>query len=122
VVVIDDNEDATATLRDVLELEGHHVVAALDGRSGIDAALTARADVVLCDVGLPDIDGFEVARRLRAAGLRSRLVALTGYARPDDAQRALLAGFDDHLAKPADPDALMALLASTPARKPPDTV
>jgi CheY-like chemotaxis protein len=120
-VVIDDNQDATATLRDVLELEVHHVVAAFDVRSGIDAALNARADVVLCVVGLPDIDGFEVARRLRAAGLRSRLVALTGYARPDDAQRALLAGFDDHLAEPADPDALMALLASAPVKDPAGT-
>jgi PAS domain S-box-containing protein len=114
VLIIEDNEDAGSTLRDLLELDGHEVMVAHDGRAGVEAALATRPDVVLCDVGLPDLDGFEVARRLRAAGSRARLVALSGYAAPDDVARARGAGFDEHLAKPPDLDRLAHLLASAP--------
>jgi PAS domain S-box-containing protein len=110
IVLIEDNEDAAATLCDVLELEGHHVVVAPDGHRGIDAALSERPDVVLCDLGLPDMDGLEIAPRLRASGLRARLVAITGYASPADAERALAAGFDAHVAKPFDLDRLSTVL------------
>ena len=110
VLVVEDNEDAAATLRDLLELDGHEVLVARDGQEGLDAALAHAPDVILCDVGLPVHDGYEVARRLRAAGSRALLVALTGYAAPEDVQRARAAGFDRHLAKPADPATLAAIL------------
>ncbi len=102
VVVIEDNVDGAATLRDLLELEGHQVVVAHDGQQGLEAALAGDPDVVLCDLGVPSIDGYEIARRLRARGYRARLVALTGYAAPEGAERARKAGFDDHLPKPPD--------------------
>jgi CheY-like chemotaxis protein len=88
VLVIEDSEDAAYTLRDILQLEGHRVTIARDGQSGIAAALAQATDVVLCDIGLPGIDGYEVARRLRADGSRARLIALTGYATPTDVERA----------------------------------
>jgi PAS domain S-box-containing protein len=112
ICVIDDNEDAADSLHDLLELEGHDVHVAMDGQLGIDLVLAVHPDVVLCDVGLPGIDGFEVARRLRAAGSTAMLVALTGYASSEDVQRAQDAGFDHHLAKPTDLDRLDAVLAS----------
>jgi PAS domain S-box-containing protein len=111
ICVIDDDQDGADSLHDVLELEGHEVHVAMDGQLGIDLVLKVRPDVVLCDVGLPGLDGFEVARRLRAAGSTAMLVALTGYASSEDVQRALDAGFDHHLAKPADLDKLDAALA-----------
>ena len=112
ICVIDDNEDNADSLHDVLELEGHDVHVAMDGELGIDLVLAVHPDVVLCDVGLPGLDGFEVARRLRAAGSTAMLVALTGYASPEDVLRAQEAGFDHHLAKPTDLDKLDAVLAS----------
>jgi PAS domain S-box-containing protein len=114
VLVIDDNLDGAQTLADLLELEGHRTEIATDGRSGVAKARELRPDVILCDIGLPDMDGFEVARALRDEGaLRSvRLVALSGYAQPEDRQRALEAGFDAHVAKPPDPEALLRALAT----------
>jgi len=114
VLVIEDNEDAATTLRDLLELRGHQVALARDGRSGVAAALADPPDVVLCDVGLPGVDGYEVAKRLRAAESSAALVALTGYATPEDAVRAREAGFDAHLAKPPDLERLAELLATLP--------
>jgi CheY-like chemotaxis protein len=111
ICVIDDNEDAADSLHDLLELQGHDVHVAMDGQLGIDLVLAVHPDVVLCDVGLPGLDGFEVARRLRAAGSTAMLVALTGYASSEDVQRAQDAGFDHHLAKPTDLDKLDAVLA-----------
>jgi signal transduction histidine kinase/ActR/RegA family two-component response regulator len=109
VLVIEDNADGAQTLADVLELHGHEVRVARDGRSGIEAARELRPDVVLCDLGLPDVDGYDVARTLRreAALDRTRLVALSGYAQPEDRERAHAAGFDVHLAKPPDLEQLM---------------
>jgi CheY-like chemotaxis protein len=112
ICLIDDNEDAADTLRDLLELEGDDVHVANEGLLGIDLARALDPDVVVCDVGLPDLDGFEVARRLRAAGSKATLIALTGYATSQDVQQALAAGFDHHLAKPADLATLSSLLAS----------
>jgi PAS domain S-box-containing protein len=103
VLIVEDGEDAAATLADLLELAGHRVRVARDGRSGVALARASPPDVVLCDIGLPDLDGYAVARALRAdAALdRTRLVALSGYALPEDRARATEAGFDAHLAKPA---------------------
>jgi len=115
VLVIEDNEDSAAGLREFLELHGHQAAVARDGLSGLAAAREWDPDVVFCDVGLPGLDGYEVARRLRAGGSRARLIALTGYARSADIERARRAGFDDHLAKPADLERLAASLAGAGA-------
>ena len=110
LLVVEDNMDARQTLRTLLETLGHEVHEAADGEAGVAAALERRPDLVFVDIGLPRLDGYEVARRLRAAHLRSRLVALTGYGRDDDVQRAREAGFDDHLLKPATLDQLRAAI------------
>jgi PAS domain S-box-containing protein len=109
ILLIEDSVDGAQTLAEILELHGHEVRIARDGRSGIGLARELQPHVILCDIGLPDVDGFEVARTLRGDGtLRStRLVALSGYAQPEDRQRAHEAGFDAHLAKPPDVEELM---------------
>ena len=112
VLLIDDDDDAATTLRDLLELEHHEVLVAPDAETGMAAALQRQPDVVLCDVELPGIDGYETARRLRAAGSGALLVALTGHASHEDVQHALRAGFHRHLAKPVDLGTLEDLLAT----------
>jgi two-component system, sensor histidine kinase len=116
VLVIDDNADGREALRTFLELGGHRVEVAENGHDGIARALATRPEVALIDIGLPDLDGYTVARRLREgpAGRSALLVALTGYGRPDDRRRALDAGFDAHLVKPVDPQELTDVLAGTP--------
>jgi CheY-like chemotaxis protein len=102
VLVIEDNLDAANSLRDVLELLGHSVETASDGRLGVSRAREFRPEVVFCDIGLPEMDGYAVARALRNdAQLRDAvLVAMTGYAQPEDKRRATEAGFHEHMAKP----------------------
>ena len=112
VLVIEDNLDSGQSLADVLELGGHRAQVARDGRTGIEMARRLKPDVVLCDIGLPDMSGYDVARALRADdALRStRLIALTGYAQPEDRRRALEAGFEAHMPKPVSLDELGELL------------
>lgn len=111
ILLVEDNEDARAALAAFLELEGYAVEAVPDGAASIEVVRTKRPDVALIDIGLPGIDGYEVARRIRALGQpRPFLVALTGYSRSEDRQRAIDAGFDTHLVKPVDPAVLAALL------------
>jgi signal transduction histidine kinase/CheY-like chemotaxis protein len=113
VLVVDDNVDAADSLGRLLELEGHEVRRVHDGPTALAAADAFRPDVVVLDLGMPGMDGYEVARRLRdrdEAGVV--LVALSGYGRDDDRRRARLAGFDHHLTKPAEIGTLRALLAS----------
>ncbi len=102
VLVIEDGVDAADSLRDVLESQGHEVAVAYDGPQGLLRAREFRPEVVLCDIGLPGMDGYEVARAFRAdEALRgARLVALSGYALPEDLRRAAAAGFERHPAKP----------------------
>jgi signal transduction histidine kinase/CheY-like chemotaxis protein len=102
VLIIEDNPDAGETLLESLEMSGHSVRLARDGNSGIALARELEPDVVLCDIGLPDVSGYEVARALRTIDkLRAtRLSALTGYTQPGDKRRAKEAGFDAHLSKP----------------------
>ena len=104
VLVIEDNEDAATMLKDMLELEGHEVHVSPDGLQGVEAALRLQPEVILCDIGLPGIDGYEVARRLQcpAGTPRALLVAVTGYTSPEDVRRAAEAGFDHHFGKPPD--------------------
>jgi CheY-like chemotaxis protein len=101
ILVIEDNPDGRETLRVLLELLGHQVKVASDGLEGVALALSWGPDVALVDIGLPRLDGYEVARRLRAAlGRRIFLIAQTGYGRPEDRRQGLAAGFDVHLVKP----------------------
>ncbi len=111
VLVIEDNDDARAALVALLELEGYAVDGAADGTKGIEMVRAKNPDAVLVDIGLPGVDGYEVARRLRALDRRPFLVALTGYGQPEDRARAQQAGFDAHLVKPVDPTELSALLS-----------
>jgi len=116
ILVIEDHVDAAASMEVLLSLDGHEVKLAYAGLSGVEAARRFRPEVVLCDIGLPGgMDGYDVARALRAdPGLASAyLVALTGYGREEDQQRALDAGFDVHLTKPVDPAKLQEVLASS---------
>jgi CheY-like chemotaxis protein len=102
IVIIEDNEDAREALRTLLMLAGHEVHEAADGLSGIEAVAKLAPDLALIDIGLPGIDGYEVARRLRTTekGRMMRLIAISGYGQPGDRRRAMEAGFDAHLTKP----------------------
>lgn len=119
ILVVDDNVDAAQSMSMLLEMSGHDVSYAYDGASALKAALESTPDVVLLDIGLPGMDGFEVAQRMRAAPHTAKctLIALTGYGRSEDRERSAVAGFDHHLVKPVDPNALEALLARTPRRE-----
>jgi signal transduction histidine kinase len=111
VLVVDDNRDAADSLAQLVSLLGHDVDVAYDGPTAIARARERRPDVVLCDLGLPGMTGYDVARALRdlhAAGVR--LVAVSGYGQPEDVREAAEAGFDRHVAKPADPSVLEQLL------------
>jgi CheY-like chemotaxis protein len=112
VLVVEDHDDTREAMRCLLEVQGHRVEAVGDGAQAVEVALGSRPDVVVIDIGLPGLDGYEVARRLRATaeGKTMRLVALTGYDQPRDRERTHEAGFDAHLVKPVDPDALCRLL------------
>jgi PAS domain S-box-containing protein len=112
VLIIEDNPDAAESLRLLLEAYGCEAVTASSGTAGVEAARETRPDVVLCDVGLPLMNGYAVAEALRAdAALhRTRLIALTGYGQEEHVRRAREAGFDAHLTKPADPERLIRYL------------
>jgi signal transduction histidine kinase/CheY-like chemotaxis protein len=113
VLVVEDNPDGREMLRVLLGLYGHEVHEAEDGPAGVERALSLRPDVAIIDIGLPGLDGYEVARRVRgtAEGMRIKLVALTGYGQDDDRARAQAAGFDAHLVKPVAPGHLQRVLA-----------
>jgi CheY-like chemotaxis protein len=103
VLVVEDNRDARESLRMLLAVLGHHVTVAADGMEGVEKGVASRPQLALVDIGLPRLDGFEVARRLRTALGRSVLiVAETGYKDPDYYARAADAGFDGYLVKPID--------------------
>jgi CheY-like chemotaxis protein len=116
VLLIDDNADMRQTLAACLSMQGHDVREAGDGLSAVQLANEFAPDVIVVDIGLPEIDGYEVARRLRAnASTREvRLVALTGYGQQEDKQKAVNAGFDEHLTKPVDPATLEQVVAGVP--------
>jgi PAS domain S-box-containing protein len=111
VLIIEDNADARESLRSFLTQEGHRVDTAADGLSGLARAETSCPDVALVDIGLPVMDGYEVARRIRTRDAKMILIAITGYGQAEDRQRALEAGFDAHLTKPVAPDHLLDTLA-----------
>jgi CheY-like chemotaxis protein len=112
VLVVDDNEDAASSIGQLLELLGHHVTLAYDGPGALAAAAAVPPELVLLDIGLPGMDGYAVASRLREAGHdRAVLIALTGYGQDEHLRRSTEAGFDQHLVKPVDFAALRQISA-----------
>jgi CheY-like chemotaxis protein len=111
ILVVEDHADTARTLSMLLRLKGHETRSAPDGPSGLAEALSWRPDAIVCDIGLPGLDGWRLSARLRAdLGPSAVLVALSGYCAAEDLERSRRAGFDHHLAKPADPDELLAAL------------
>ncbi|HEU5182254.1 MAG TPA: GAF domain-containing protein [Candidatus Polarisedimenticolia bacterium] len=118
ILVVDDNEDSAASLGKMLGMLGYETHTVCDSRGGLDAAASFSPHVALLDLGMPEMDGYELARRIREQpwGKDPVLIAVTGWGQAEDKQRTTAAGFDHHLVKPVDPAALAKLLASLPAR------
>ena len=114
LMVIDDNKDAAESMSMLFELWGHEVVCVFDGRTALDTAAKFRPDAVFLDIGLPGMDGYEIAERLREIPRAGRivLVAITGYGQDEDRRRSREAGIDHHLVKPVAPDTLQKVLES----------
>jgi signal transduction histidine kinase len=114
ILVVDDNQDSAASMTLLLELQGHEVCLAHTGPAALDLAAERKPDVILLDIGMPGMNGYEVARQLRQqpAFAATLLVAITGYGRASDVEQTQAAGFDHHLVKPIDYEKLQALLAS----------
>jgi signal transduction histidine kinase/ActR/RegA family two-component response regulator len=118
ILVVEDNADVAEALAQLLEVLGHRVRTVHQGRAGIEAAREELPELMIVDIGLPEIDGYEVARQVRrlAGGEHAVLVALTGYGMAEDRQKALEAGFDRHLVKPVDPEAIHEIVATVSSR------
>jgi len=118
IVYVEDNADARATLAELLRMLDYQVTEVTDGASTLPAVRAVKPDLVLMDIGLPDMDGYEVARGLRADPLTCNvpMIALTGYGQLRDKEAAALSGFDAHLVKPVDPDELVATIESVLGR------
>jgi two-component system CheB/CheR fusion protein len=116
VLVVDDNVDAAESLALWLRLQGHEVWVAHEGASALEMAQRFHPQVVLLDIGMPGMNGYEVAQRLRQQPdlVPLQLVAMTGYGQDEDRRRAREAGFDHHLVKPVDPQAVQSLVAAGP--------
>jgi PAS domain S-box-containing protein len=111
VLVVDDNQDAAESLADLVRILGHAADVAFDGPTAVDMARVNPPDLVLCDIGLPGMSGYEVAKALRATAADGlQVIAVSGYAQPEDVKRAMEAGFDGHVAKPCDPEKIEQLL------------
>ncbi len=112
VLIADDNEDAAQSLSILLGMEGHEVEVVHDGRRAMEQFTTWRPDAALLDIGMPGLDGYQVARQIRATagGLNLLLVAVTGWGEQSDKDLALAAGFDHHFTKPLEPDRILELL------------
>ena len=114
VLVADDNQDAADSLAMILEMAGHDVRVVHDGQSAVSAAQSFRPETVLLDIGMPQLNGYDVARALRQEpwGAGITLIALTGWGQESDRQKAMNAGFNHHLTKPVDPAMLESLIRS----------
>jgi CheY-like chemotaxis protein len=114
ILVADDNPDSAASLSLLLSILGYETRATHDGMEAFEAATEFRPDVALLDIGMPRLNGFDLARRLRGEtwGRNIVLIAVTGWGQTEDRQKTLEAGFDHHLVKPVDPTALTKLLAT----------
>jgi CheY-like chemotaxis protein len=117
ILLADDNQDALDSLAALLQCDGHEVHTAADGLEAFELAASWRPEVMLLDIGMPKLDGYEVARRVRAQpwGSDTVLIALTGWGQDEDRRRSQEVGFNSHLVKPLDLDALAKLLARMPA-------
>jgi CheY-like chemotaxis protein len=117
ILVVEDNQDAAESLAMMLELWGHEVRVAYDGAAALRQAEAATPDVIISDLGLPGMDGYELARQLRARPGSGRvvLIALSGYGRDEDRRQAAEAGFDHHLVKPPEMDMLLQLIGNVAA-------
>jgi CheY-like chemotaxis protein len=113
VLIVDDNRDSVDSLAKLLKLTGHEVETALDGMSGLRTAQMYQPEIIFLDIGLPEISGYEIARRLREDPSLAKvtLIAMTGYGQEEDRRKALEAGFDGHMIKPAEPADVEKLLA-----------
>lgn len=113
ILVVDDNRDSAETLAELLAMDGHETHVARDGDAAIERTAQLRPDVVLLDIGLPGVNGYEAARRIRELpeGRAVVLLALTGWGQEEDRRRSTAAGFDDHLVKPVDLETLAHLLS-----------
>jgi CheY-like chemotaxis protein len=116
VLVVEDNRDSAESLRRLLQLCGYSVTVAETAKEGLDAARSIRPDVILCDIGLPDSDGFSLARALRKNPETStaRLIAVTAYGKDEDKEQSKKAGFSLHLLKPVSPGTLLRVLEDVP--------
>lgn len=114
VLVVDDNKDAAESMSMLLEMWGHRVLYAYDGPTALETARKWQPEAVFLDIGLPGMDGYQVAERLRELpkGKDAILIAITGYGQEDDRRRSRRAGIDHHLVKPVAPDALRSLIDS----------
>jgi len=110
ILLVEDNADARVSMQQILELYGYRVSTAADGEEGLRQLTDSRPDLAIVDIGLPTLSGYDLARRARAAGIQVPLVALTAYAMKTDKGFALDAGFDVHLAKPADISHLLEIM------------
>ena len=112
IVVADDNEDSAESFAMLLSFSGHEVRIVHDGAAALDAVRDFRPDFAFLDIGMPKLNGYDVARRLRMEAARCVLVAVTGWGQEEDRMRAREAGFDRHLVKPVDPGQIEAILAA----------
>ena len=111
VLVVDDNRDTATSCAKLFSALGHDVRTAFDGLEAIEVAHAFRPEVIFLDIGLPGMNGYDVARTLRSEGFRHEsIIAVTGYGQPEDRQRSHDAGFDEHLVKPVQQEALVAVL------------
>jgi CheY-like chemotaxis protein len=118
VLVVDDNADAASSLGMLVEMLGHQVRTAHDGVEAVEAAGEFHPDLVLLDIGMPRMDGYEACRRMRAQpwGANMRVVAVTGWGQEEDRRKSRQAGFDQHLVKPVAPKAIASILDGTGSR------
>jgi signal transduction histidine kinase/CheY-like chemotaxis protein len=116
IVIADDNPDAVASLKTLLELDGHEVLAARDGEQAFEIAAATQPEVMLLDIGMPKMNGYEVAKKVRAApwGAQTKLIAISGWGQAEDVRRATAAGFEDHLTKPINYSELQSMLRRRP--------
>jgi CheY-like chemotaxis protein len=121
ILIVDDNVDAANSLAEMLQIDGHITEVVYTGRDALSCALARPADVILLDIGLPDMNGYEVAARMRPKIGPAQLIALTGYGQTEDVRRATEAGFDAHLIKPVDFDELERIIAGFGTAQPRET-
>ena len=100
ILIVDDNVETANSIKLLLQFKGHETIAVYNSNKVLTLSKSFNPDIILLDIGMPDIDGYEVAQQLRTSGFSKRVVALTGYGKPEDIQQAIDAGFNGHVVKP----------------------